>query len=358
MSLSKKKLQFYLYIFFLIIVVFFSKFSTNNVFSKNYVVSSIQIKEVYDLNFEKKKVIDKAFKKAFKNLIFKLVQKKDRIIFKTIKIDKIKTLVDNFSIIDEKFINNNYESTFEVQFNRKKIINYIQSKNVIPSIPYDIELLIIPVLIDTNNDEFFYFNQNVFFERWNKNHLDSFLINYNLPNEDIEDYQVVKKNINNIEEYDFKDVIKKYNFNKYIVFIVFKNQKELRIFSKINFNGKNFFINDKFKDVNLNNKLSVDNVIIDIKNRFEDKWKLLNKINSSIILPIKLKIDSKNYNLTQKLEGALTNLELVSQYNVEIINNKEILYKIIFNGMPNKFIDDMKLYNFEIDNSNEIWTLR
>ena len=55
MCLSKKKLQFYLYIFFLIIVVFFSKFSTNNVFSKNYVVSSIQIKEVYDLNFEKKK---------------------------------------------------------------------------------------------------------------------------------------------------------------------------------------------------------------------------------------------------------------------------------------------------------------
>ena len=194
MCLSKKKLQFYLYIFFLIIVVFFSKFSTNYVFSKNYVVSSIQIKEVYDLNFEKKKVIDKAFKKAFKKLIFKLVQKKDRIIFKTIKIDKIKTLVDNFSIIDEKFINNNYESTFEVQFNKKKIINYIQSKNAIPSIPYDIELLIIPVLIDTNNDEFFYFNQNVFFERWNKNRLDSFLINYNLPNEDIEDYQVVKKN--------------------------------------------------------------------------------------------------------------------------------------------------------------------
>ena len=78
MSLSKKKLQFYLYIFFLILVVIFSKFSTNYAFSKNYIVSNIEIQEFYDLNFEKTKVIDKAFKKAFKNLVFKLVQSKDQ----------------------------------------------------------------------------------------------------------------------------------------------------------------------------------------------------------------------------------------------------------------------------------------
>ena len=198
MSLSKKKLQFYLYIFFLILVVIFSKFSTNYAFGKNYIVSDIEIEEVYDLNFEKTKVIDKAFKKAFKNLVFKLVQKKDRIFFKTIELDQIKTLVDNFSITDEKFINNKYQSQFEVQFNRKKIINYIQSKNIIPSIPAEIELLILPILIDTNSNELFYFNQNIFFERWKKNKLDDFLINYNLPNEDIEDYQEVKNYINNV----------------------------------------------------------------------------------------------------------------------------------------------------------------
>ena len=75
-------------------------------------------------------------------------------------------------------------------------------------------------------------------------------------------------------------------------------------------------------------------------------------------MPIKLQVDSENYNLTEKLEKTLRNLELVSKFNIELINNNEILYKIIFNGMPEKFIDQMRLYNFKIDNSNEIWLLK
>ena len=358
MSLSKKKLQFYLYIFFLILVVIFSKFSTNYAFSKNYIVSNIEIEEFYDLNFEKTKVIDKAFKKAFKNLVFKLVQSKDQNIFKTIDIDKIKTLVDNFSITDEKFINNKYQSEFEVQFNRKKIIEYIHSKNIIPSIPSEIELLIIPILIDENSSDLFYFNQNIFYERWKKSKFENSLISYNLPSEDIEDYQEVKKYINNIVEYNFKEIINKYNFTKYIVFIAFKNNSELKIFSKINFDGQIFFINDKFENFNLKDEQNVDNLINKFQIIFEDKWKLINKINTSIVLTIKLKVDSKNYKLAEKLEKTLKNFALVSKFNIEQINSNEILYKIIFNGMPNKFVDEMKLYNFKIDNSKKIWLLK
>ena len=358
MSLSKKKLQFYLYIFFLILVAIFSKFSTNNAFSKNYTVIDIKIEEVYDQNFKKTKVIEKAFEKAFKILVFKLVKKKDQIYFKAIDKDKIKTLVNNFSIIDEKFINKKYHSQFEVQFDRKKIINFIQNKNIIPSIPIETELLIFPILIDENTNEFFFFNQNIFFERWKNKNLENSLINYNLPNEDIEDYQKIKKYINNIDEYDFKEIINKYSFKKHIIFIVFKNKNELTIFSKINFDGQTFLINDKIKNLNLKDEQAVDNLISKFHDIFQDKWKLINKINTSIVLPIKLQVDSENYNLTEKLEKTLRNLELVSKFNIELINNNEILYKIIFNGMPEKFIDQMRLYNFKIDNSNEIWLLK
>ncbi len=358
MSLSKKKIQFYLYIFFLILVGIFSKFSTNNAFSKNYIVSDIKIEEIYDQNFKKTKVIDKAFEKAFKILVFKLVQKQDQIYFKTIDKDKIKTLVNNFSIIDEKFINQKYHSQFEVQFDRKKIINYIQTKNIIPSVPVETEILIFPILIDENNNEIFFFNQNIFFKRWKNENIKNSLINYNLPNEDIEDYQKVKKHINNIEDYDFKEIINKYSFTKTIIFIVFKNKNKLKIFSKINFDGQTFLINDKFNNLNLENEQSVDDLINKYNDIFQDKWKLINKINTSIILPIKLQVDSQNYSLAEKLEKTLKNLELVSKFNIELINNNEILYKIIFNGMPEKFIDQMRLYNFTIDSSNEIWLLK
>ena len=47
-----------------------------------------------------------------------MVEKKDRSKFENISLKQIKSLIDNFSIVDEKFINNKYTNKFEVQFNR------------------------------------------------------------------------------------------------------------------------------------------------------------------------------------------------------------------------------------------------
>ncbi len=78
MLLFKKKYFNYLYIFFLILVLFFNEFSTNNVLSRNYNILDIKVEENYDINFDKSKVINKAFEDAFKILIFKLTETKDR----------------------------------------------------------------------------------------------------------------------------------------------------------------------------------------------------------------------------------------------------------------------------------------
>ena len=78
MILFKKKLFSYLYIFFLILVFILFEFSTKFVFGKGYNVSNIQIEENYNLNFNKTKIIDNAFDKAFKILIYKILEKKDR----------------------------------------------------------------------------------------------------------------------------------------------------------------------------------------------------------------------------------------------------------------------------------------
>ena len=122
MLIFKKKLYFYLYIFFLIFVLIINEFSTNKAYSKNFIISDIEVEEKYDLNFNKSKVIDKGFIQAFKILIYKMVEKKDRSKFKNISLKQIKSLIDNFSIVDEKFINNKYTNKFEVQFNIKKIL--------------------------------------------------------------------------------------------------------------------------------------------------------------------------------------------------------------------------------------------
>jgi len=358
MLLFKKKYFSYLYIFFLILVFFFNEFSTNIALSKNYNVSDIIVEEVYDINFDKSKVVDIAFKKAFKILIYKLIENKDRSKVKNISLKDKKSIIENFSITEEKFVNNKYIARFNVQFNKRKILNYLNNKAIIPSSPNEIEIFILPILIDTNLNELFYLNQNIFYNNWNVNSKKYHLLNYVLPNEDIEDYDIIKKNINNIENYNFNEITKKYNLKNEIILIILKSTSQLRVFSRIKFGNKDLLSNNIYNLDSIEDEEEINNIIFDIKDNLEDKWKLVNKINTSIELPIRLSISSRNTKFSEKLENELSSIDLISSFKIEMFNNREIIYKIIFNGAPNKFLDIMSLYNFKIDTSKEIWKIQ
>ena len=97
---------------------------------------------------------------------------------------------------------------------------------------------------------------------------------------------------------------------------------------------------------------------LDLKDNYEDKWKLVNKINTSIKIPISLSVSSSNTKLSQELEKKISSFDLVSKYEIEIFNNKEIIYKIIFNGNPNKLLDVLNLSNFKVDSSNKVWKIQ
>ena len=358
MFFLKKKYYSYLYNFFLVLVFFFNEFSTNIVFSKNYNVDNIKVEEVYDLNFDKSKVIDKAFEKAFNILVNKLIEKKDRLKIKNISLKDKKNLIENFSIADEKFISNYYIGNFNVQFNKRKIFNYLNKKSIIPSSPNQIEVFILPILIESNENEPIYLNQNIFFNNWNFDIKNYHLIKYVLPNEDIEDYNIIKKNIKNIENYDFKEITKKYNLQNEIILIMLKSKSQIKVFSKIIFGKKKLLLNNIYNIGDLNDEVKINNIISDIKDNYEDKWKSVNKVNISIELPIRLSINSKNTIFSEQLEKNLSSIDLISNFKIETFNNNEIIYKIIFNSTPNKFLEIMSLNSFKIDTSNEIWKIQ
>ena len=357
MLLFKKKYLYHLYIFFLALVLFFNEFSTNIALSKNYNVLDIKVEERYDINFDKSEVINNAFKDAFKVLIFKLIESKDRSKIKNITLKDKKNLIENFSITDEQFINNNYIGRFNVQFSKRKILNYLNNIDIIPSSPKEIEILLLPVLIDMDKNELYYLNQNNFYNNWNLNSKKYHLINYVLPNEDIEDYDIIKRNINNIENYNFKEITEKYSLTNEIILIMLKSNLKLRVFSKIKFE-KNKFLLNKIYNLDNNTKDKINTIIFDIKDNFEDKWKSANKINTSLKIPIRLSTRSSNTIFLEELENILSSVDLISKYEIEMFNNKEIIYKIIFNGNPNKLLDVMNLYDFKVDTSNEIWKIQ
>ena len=354
-TLKKKiKLDFLIYILFLFFIIFFTKFSTSDANANTYKIVDLEISKPYDINFNKEAVIDEAFERAFEQIILKITTLKENDIIKLKNLKTIYSLVESFSIIDEKFIDNKYISKFEVEFNKRQLFNYLEKKNIFPSIPMEKNLLLIPVLINNETNKVFMFSENDFYVNWNKFNKKHHLLSYILPNEDIEDINIIKRNFSNIEKYNFDEIVSKYIIDDYIILILFQNNNNFNALIKANFNNKLVILNKKFV---WNENQTIENIINNLKLEFENQWKKLNIINVSIKLPITLSVDSKNFILSQKLENKLYELDLVANYYIDSFTNDKIIYKIIYNSTPDKFITEFKSSNIKLNTSNSIWSV-
>ena len=115
------------YIIFFITVLFLN-FSTSELKSSIFKVNDIEISEPFDLNFKKEKVIDKAFKEAFKQLIKMTVVSEEVTKLNNLKGYEIKNLIESFNIKDEKFIKNFYSAKFDVNFNKQNTLLFFEKK--------------------------------------------------------------------------------------------------------------------------------------------------------------------------------------------------------------------------------------
>ena len=193
MYFFKKNISNCLYIFFIFLTFNFIEFSTKEVLAKTFVVSKIEVEEKYNLNFNKLKVIDRGFKKAFQDISQMILERKDLDKIKNTPINDVKKLIENFSILDEKFINQKYKSIMEVEFNRKKLIKFLDTKNITISLPKKIDVFLIPVLVDLETNNLNYLSENIFAKNWQNVEKNYFQITYVMPNEDVEDYLSIKK---------------------------------------------------------------------------------------------------------------------------------------------------------------------
>ena len=123
-----------------------------------------------------------------------------------------------------------------------------------------------------------------------------------MPQEDIDYIKVLKNELDNLESFDFEIFTKEYELKNFIISIVYVDQVETRILSKIKINNNLKILNKKTKKINFDDKDNLSNIIFDLKNDYEDHWKQLNQINTSIKLPITLSINSINMNKVFDIE--------------------------------------------------------
>ena len=181
------------------------------------------------------------------------------------------------------------------------------------------------------------------------------LIKYILPNEDIEDINLIRKKIDKLERYNFEEIIEKYDLDDFVIIVFFEKKSELNVLSKVYLNKQYKILNSRFFNFDIENSDSVLSIIAQLKTSYENEWKKNNQINTSIKLPLTLQVGSKNYDLIKKLENELSNLDLVSNFFIDHFDNQITTYKIIFNGTPNRFIQEINKSEIKLNTSLKIW---
>ena len=290
-QLYKLKLLYNFFLFLALINIFFS---TGKSHAKTFSINDIEISTPFEINFNKNEIIDEGFAEAFNELILSIVQSKDQVKLKNTSINQIKGMIETFSIVEEKFIDEIYYLTLNVSFSKKNVFDLLESKDVFPSLPLKKNFLFIPVYVDQNKNQVSMFSENILFTRWNFNKKKHRLINYILPTQDLDDFSLIKKNINNLETYDFQEIINKYNMNDHIIMIVFKNNNKIRVFNKIFFNQNSNLKNLNYTDVNFDEEEELFEFIDNLKLVYEDFWKSQNQINTSVKLSLNISIDNSN----------------------------------------------------------------
>ena len=210
--------------------------------------------------------------------------------------------------------------------------------------------------LQTNN--VYLFDNNLFYQKWNDISKSYQLLEYLLPSEDLEDLKKIQEMSNSIETYDFINLLTKYDLKDYIISIIYKNKNEVKILSKINLKNSYKINNQKFSKVDLNNKKDLNKIIENLKSVYEDQWKKNNEINTSIKLPLTISVNSKDYKKIMNLEVVLEDIDLISNFYILKFDNKQTQYKIIYNGSPKIFLNDMNNRNFDSVTENHIWIIK
>ena len=131
----------------------------------------------------------------------------------------------------------------------------------------------------------------------------------------------------------------------------------MRILTKI-YNSKIEIIkNNTFKNIDIENEKDLNLLITNLKNIFEDNWKKINEINTSIKVPIKVKIKNDDLKKSNDFELVLREIDLVNEYSILRFNKEFVFYEVLFNGTVQKFINIMKNKKYNLNTQKKVWMI-
>ena len=330
-------------------------FKTETVLSDNNIFNVNNIEISKETSKNKEKLISDAFKKAFDELINRLLLEDDYKRISKTNLEQIRKLISYYQIINEDENKENNNVKINVFFDKDKMHDFFYGKNILYSDIINTEVILFPLL--KKEDQYFIYTQNYFYENWNEEKSDN-LIQYILTTENIENIQRINLNKDNIYKIEVSDFFKEHETDN-IVFANIEVKKDTaEVFLNTRIEGKkiNKNLSIKNKD-NLNKKDFYREIIFEINNIIRDLIKSQNLIDvrTPSFLNVEIKLNKKS-NLVE-FSNRLNKIDLIDNFYVQKLNKDYVLVKIKYLGKINKIINKLKDQNINLKMIAGQWQL-
>jgi hypothetical protein len=347
--------------FFSILCIIVFLFKTQTVFSDNliYDVNNIVVSGRINNDLDKKKLIKSAFQKAFLTFVDKTLLRKDAENLYQTKIGTIQDLVFAYQVIkDEKNKKKENTLTVNVKFDQKKISNFLAKNRISYADVSNISLTLLPVLI--RNKDMSMFSENFFYNNWLKNEnkivdINDILITYNLALENIEDFQYISFNKENLELIDVKKLISLNDAENYAFLIIYFTEDGLRAYVKTSIDNKEIDKNFNLRIYPENENKTYESAIKTIKEEISQIWKSQNLIDVSTPSFLDLFLDTKQTNDYLKLRNIFDSIDLIENYSVLEMTNERTKVRLKYKGKINKLRDKILENKINIKIIDNIW---
>jgi len=330
-------------------------FKTETVLSDNNIFNVNNIEISKETSKNKEKLISDAFKKAFDELINRLLLEEDYKRISKTNLEQIRKLISYYQIISEDENKENNNVKINVFFDKDKMHDFFYGKNILYSDIINTEVILFPLL--KKEDQYFIYTQNYFYENWNEEKSDN-LIQYILTTENIENIQRINLNKDNIYKIEVSDFFKEHETDN-IVFANIEVKKDTaEVFLNTRIEGKKINKNLSIKNKeNLNKKEFYREIIFEINNIIRDLIKSQNLIDvrTPSFLNVEIKLNKKS-NLVE-FSNRLNKIDLIDNFYVQKLNKDYVLVKIKYLGKINKIINKLKDQNINLKMIAGQWQL-
>ena len=343
------------FVILFLILLFFSK--SPNVFAYNslFTVDNIEVGGPIKSINNREKYLNFAFKKGYSKLIKSIIKREDQKELLSTDLNKIKSFISSYKIIEEKNTKDNYSLKINLFFDRRSIEKFLINKNIAYSEMRKFDMLIYPIFIV--GSELQLITKNKFYEEWNKIKT-SDNVNFILPLQNIDDINFIRNNLENLEEIDLSNLVKSYNIKNSTIVILRFDKKKLDVFLKSNLSGVKKYKKIDFKLDSLDNETVREDIISNLKSYTVELWKEENLIDIATPSYLTLNFEIKNQDSFKTIIDNIKKISSIESFSIQNFDEKSARIKVKFFGKIKTLQNGLIENGFEIQFLDEQWNLR